>query len=54
MFKVRFVSRRRTRDSAAAREMRQRRFVALAVFIGLLLAVMFGVFLYTINKAGRI
>jgi len=54
MFNVRFFSRRRNRPSSEAREQRHKRFIMLAIFLGLLLAVLFGVLLYTINVTGRI
>ena len=54
MFNVSFLSRRVRRDSAEAREQRQKRFVLLAIFIGLVLAALFGAVLYSINVTGRI
>lgn len=54
MFNVRLFSRRRNRQSFETREKRQNRFVIVAIFIGLLLAIAFGLILYTINVSGRI
>ena len=54
MFNVRFFSRRRTRNSSDAREHRQNRFLIVAILIGIILAVAFGVVLYSMNVAGRI
>ena len=49
-----FSGRSRSRDSSNAREQRQRHFVMLDILIGVLLAVAFGLILYSMNVSRRI
>jgi len=48
------VSEQRLSGSAVHGRRRERKFVLLAIVLGLVLAVVFGAILYTINLQGRI
>ena len=48
------TGRRRSSDSSDGREQRAKRFVRLALFFGLILALLFGLILYSMNVSRRI